>query len=434
MRKHFTGIQIDAWAVRDTSPGKLLDDLQDALPLNAAMVLTGGLLRRTEHHRGGTHLRQPERGLYQDGKDYLDILQDAAEQRGVEIILGAGEETWGYNHDYPGYSSISMVDCFGRTNRQSCVNNPTWRNFQMATIEDAVREHPFLSGIMFMHERVGPMSAVFFPSAWQGGPNPWCFCDYCRSRGRERNIDAKRAMEGYKKMLAMFHENEQKPADGCFISWLRLLGQYPEILAWSQLVWDSMQDFRAAIAGVARVVNPDMHVGFHFQNATITGQIFWRAFEDPKRVVEYADWVKPSVYPAVSGQRYRGMLHRLQKTLLGDMPLDEAHGFISRVFQRSPEVVAEQAQPDFSQQTAFPASWVRDEVKRLKTSCAPKPLYAGLGIGVPGGEEAETPEQVAEWTDACYAGGADGILLSRHVSEMKPELLKAAGEVITAHR
>ncbi|MFW6287026.1 MAG: hypothetical protein ACOC29_03695, partial [Candidatus Sumerlaeota bacterium] len=372
--KNFTGIQIDAWAVEERDPAELLDELLGCFPMNAALVLTHGHLRQTEHHRGGTYLSQPESHLDSQGRDYLDRLNKPAEERGVEIILGAGEQSWGYNDKYPGYTPIAMVDCYGRTNRQSCVNNPTWKAFQLATIEDNVREHPFLSGIMFMHERVGPMSAVFFAGAWQGGRNPWCFCDYCRAKGHERGIDIERAKTGYKKLLAMFDEGAEKPNDGCFISYMRLLGQYPEILAWNQLMWDSMQDFRAAIAGAVRVINPDLHVGFHFQNATLTGQIFWRAFEDPERVIEYADWVKPSVYPAVSGQRYRGALKNINKSLLGDMTLEEAHAFISRVFLRSPEVAAEQAQEGFDKQTAFPASWVESEVRRLKKSCAPKPL------------------------------------------------------------
>jgi hypothetical protein len=70
------------------------------------------------------------------------------------------------------------------------------------------------------------------------------------------------------------------------------------------------------------------------------------------------------------------------------------------------------------------------EIARVARTCQPKPVIAGLGIGVPGGEEAETVEGVTAWTEACYDGGAAGILLSRHYHEMRPEFLRAAGEVI----
>ena len=116
---------------------------------------------------------------------------------------------------------------------------------------------------------------------------------------------------------------------------------------------------------------------------------------------------------------------------LRDLPAETARDFLAAVMGHDgSDEAAALAAPD---QFAFGADWVEREVRRLSTEGAPKPLIAGLGIGVPGGEKTETPDLVAAWTEACYRGGARGILLSRHYSEMKPELLRAAGEVIRAH-
>ncbi len=431
--KRFTGVQFDAKCLDNRDPAQILDEILEAVPLTALMVFHGNRIRRGPHYQGASHLRHPVTNLDPQGRDAIDRLENPARERGVSLILGAGEDTWGYNHDYPGYSAIAMVDCYGRTNRQSCVNNPHWRDFQLTSLEDLIREHPALDGIMFMHERVGPLSAVFFPGDWQGGRNPWCFCAHCRRKGLDRGIDPDRAATGYQKLLDLFAPGAPKPADGFFISFWRLLMRHPEILAWDQLQWDALHDFRAAMAGAVRVVNPKATVGFHFQHATCLGQPFWRAGDDPARVIQYADWVKPSVYPGCSGTRYSGALNAIHSSLLADLPRQTAHEFLSAIFLRSPAIGADRLATDEQTHTAFPAAWVRDEVKRLVRGCAPKPLYAGLGIGIPGGEKADTPELVAEWTEACFEGGAHGILLSRHFSEMTPPLLKAAGAVIRAH-
>ncbi|MFP4579597.1 MAG: hypothetical protein ACLFQ6_02600 [Candidatus Sumerlaeia bacterium] len=428
--KGFVGIQLDGPSLDDRDEVAFLDELKDKTDLNAVMLLHMDRFRYSDTHSAGTIFKQPQEGIDDKGRDLFDRMAEAAEEREIALVLGASEHRWGYHPAYPGYTTIAQVDCYGQKIRTSCVNNPTWLNFQLACMEDAVREHPYLAGIMFMHERVGPMSAVLFPSAWQGGRAPWCFCEHCQTKGDRRGIDVDRAKMGYQALLDLFEEDGPEPRDGYFITFWRILNKYPEIFAWEQLQWDSLQDFRAAISGAARVVDSEMKVGFHFQHATMHGQPIWRAMEDPERVAQYADWVKPSVYPGASGGRYRNALSTLQKSLLRDLPEDVAHRFIAGIFLRDAEIGMDMIQNKDKQQDYFPAEWVRTEVARLVEAVDPKPLFAGLGIGIPGGEKTETPELVAEWTEACYEGGAKGILLSRHYSEMRPELLAAAGEVI----
>ncbi len=430
MKQGFAGIQVCGETFDHQDAGEVLDAIQRFVPLNALVLFQHHRLRRGADHHGGTPFRHPQINLDAQGRGVLDRLAEPARARGVALILGVGDDPWGYHEAYHGYTTIAMVDCFGRTNRQSCVNNPVWHTFQLASMEDVVREHPYLGGIMFMHERVGPLSSVFFPGAWQGGRNPWCFCEHCLRKGRARGIDPERARAGYRALLRLFDEGAPAPADGWFISFWRLLCTYPEILAWEQLQWDSLQDFRAAMAGVVRVLQPAIHVGFHFQHATLTGQLFWRAAEDPARIIEYADWVKPSVYPGCSGSRYGKMLTAMQRSLLADLPREAAHAFISGVFLRDAAIGAERLDSPEDAHSAFPPAWVRAEVARLVRVCHPKPLYAGLGIGIPGGERAETPADVTAWAEACYDGGAHGMLLSRHYHEMNPDLLAAAGAVI----
>jgi hypothetical protein len=105
---------------------------------------------------------------------------------------------------------------------------------------------------------------------------------------------------------------------------------------------------------------------------------------------------------------------------------------VGRDFLRGIMGRTEEDEPDWfaDSPAGFAPSWVAKEIARWKRAVPDRPIYSGLGIGVPGGEAAETPEYIAACTRAGYEAGADGILLSRGYGEMRPELLKAAGEEI----
>ncbi|MFW5830532.1 MAG: hypothetical protein ACOCXA_09765, partial [Planctomycetota bacterium] len=426
------GIQTSAKDFAQVDAGSVFDRIMAVLPLNAASVFAGKNLRRSPGHAGGSLFRQPALDLDEHGRDVLDRMLAAAEPRGIRVILGIGEAVWGYQEHYPGYSTIAMVDHAGRTHRQSCVNNPGWRNFQLASYEATFRDHPDVRSAMFMHERTGPLSSMLT------GQNPWgdhykgfCFCEHCCRKGVERGIDPQRAREGYRQLARLgdaARSDQEAPPDGWLVSIWRLFMRYPEIFAWEQLWWDSLHDYRAAVVGAIKMAQPEADVGFHFQHATHLGQFIWRAGDDPERIIEYADWVKPSVYPGCSGGRFRKSMHGMSDFLFKDMPRSLAKDVMAWICGHDPASL-----PDLGAsegQVAFGADWVQRETARVRSACAPRPLFAGMGIGIPGGDEAEDVDLIRSCTEACFDGGADGILLSRHFDEMRPEFLEVAGEVI----
>ena len=427
MSEHFVGMQIRARSFDGRDPGEVFDAIHALTPLNHAMIFHEHRLRRGPNHGGGTGFHHRS-DLDEQGLGILDRLHEPAKARGIALVLGIGEDSWGYQDHFHGYTNIGMVDCYGRTHRQSCVNNPRWRQFQVASIEDIVREHPFLAGMMFMHERNGPLSAVMYEAGYGDGRNSYCFCEHCQRLGHRRGLDPQRAREGYRKLQA---REGPRPADGWFVSIWRLFQRYPEILGWDQLWWDCIHDYRAAVVGAAKAVRRDIHVGYHFQHATLMLQFLWRAGDDPARIIEYADWIKHSVYPGCSGTRSRNQLRRIRGSMLADLPDRTAHEFLCWIMGHDPASLPDPLAQEG--QFSWNPAWVRRETARLVEVCAPKPVYAGLGIGVPAGEEADTVECVTACAEACYDGGASGLLLSRHYDEMKGELLKAAGDVIRRH-
>jgi hypothetical protein len=59
-------------------------------------------------------------------------------------------------------------------------------------------------------------------------------------------------------------------------------------------------------------------------------------------------------------------------------------------------------------------------------------IWPGVDIDVPvsAGESHCTPESVGQAVKAAFRGGAQGIILSRNYTEMKPENLSGAGAAL----
>src|SRR5256886_15762933 len=74
-----------------------------------------------------------------------------------------------------------------------------------------------------------------------------------------------RAVEGYKKLAALVRDSRAslRPLDGYFVSYWRLLGKYPEILAWETLWNDGQQSAYANIYKLVKSIRPEIAVGWH---------------------------------------------------------------------------------------------------------------------------------------------------------------------------
>jgi hypothetical protein len=136
------------------------------------------------------------------------------------------------------------------------------------------------------------------------------------------------------------------------------------------------------------------------------------------------------VYPGCSGLRYRRDLHKARAGYLADLDPQAAHGALSGWFGRDPGQGAAAVAATEEIQESFGPAWVAQEITRFRIGGAPKPVIAGLGLGIPGGEQADTADNIAACAEGCYDAGAAGILLSRHLHEMTDDLIAAAGSVI----
>jgi hypothetical protein len=132
----------------------------------------------------------------------------------------------------------------------------------------------------------------------------------------------------------------------------------------------------------------------------------------------------------VLGPRIRDWyLPRFQKTILGEIPLEESLEAYYDLFGYDKS--AEPALNDLRRKGMSP-EYVYRETKHAVASANEKTkIYTGVGFDVPG-SPADTPESVSKATTRALEAGASGIVASREYEEMKVPHLKAVGDAVRA--
>ena len=100
----------------------------------------------------------------------------------------------------------------------------------LGRVEVYLRQYSEVAGIAWGQERMGPLMNMI-GGTW-GQPFISCFCPHCRKRARDRDLSVDRAQRGYLELERLLGaaRRDERPADGYFVSFGRLLSKYPEIL------------------------------------------------------------------------------------------------------------------------------------------------------------------------------------------------------------
>jgi hypothetical protein len=294
---------------------------------------------------------------------------------------------------------------------------------------------------MWGSERQGPFGNAI--GAMHGGAtqNPLevtCFCDFCRREAKSRGVDVQRAMQGYIKLASLVREHRaaSRPADGYFVSYWRLLLEYPEILAWEKLWNDGQQNTYDNIYHLAKAIRKEVAVGWHvWHNNSFSP--FYRASEDYAQFRKYADFLKVVMYNNCGGPRLASYVNSVSRTLFGDFSAEEVLELTYKMQDYREANLAELPQKGLS------ADYVERETRHAlagvsSPSAAATPpvgatrIWPGIDIDVPTGrnEKKTEPRDVREAVRAAFRVGADGVILSRKYSEMRLANLRAAGEAL----
>ncbi|HEY8749922.1 MAG TPA: twin-arginine translocation signal domain-containing protein [Tepidisphaeraceae bacterium] len=453
------GIQVGAVSFVDEGVDQVLDILQDRGHVNAIYLATftygRGIAGRQipgqplpDHgkqaydqdtfHGGNyatphpafyekTSLKQTKAPDFGPNYDVLAEVLPKAKQRGIKIYCWY-EDVFGAN--MPGVSDLQEVDLQGRKISTLCAYHPDYKSFLIGLTSDYCKSYD-VDGVMWGSERQGPLNNAIGASH-AGRANPTrvtCFCEHHQKAARERGIDVQRAMEGYKK-LAKFVTAAQagtRPSDGYFVTFWRLLVEYPEILAWEKLWTDGQHAIYADVYKAAKDAKASAQVGFHIWH-TNSFAPFFRAEQDYAQMAKYADELKIVAYNLCGGPRYASAIGNVHNTIFRDLPREEVYSFFNHVLNYENEKSLTNIPT-----AGLSADYVGRETKRAVEGVAGKcKILPGIDIDIPTGRDQKktTPQDVFDSTTTALKNGAAGVIFSRKYSEMRLDNLAGGGRAI----
>jgi hypothetical protein len=219
----------------------------------------------------------------------------------------------------------------------------------------------------------------------------------------------------------------QRPSDGYYVEFQRLLLQYPEIIAWDRLFDMAKHQVLEDVYTTAKANKKDLQVGFHIEHVNSFNPIF-RATRNYEELAQKADFLKIVVYNNCGGERYANFIRNIGSTLFRDVPLEELMRMNNRVLN-----YADEAPLDQLATAGLSADYVFREMQRaiagVKGKCG---VVAGIDVNIPvsPGSRIASPDDTYKATQAGLKAGSQGVILSRKYSEMMLANVAAAGRAI----
>jgi hypothetical protein len=401
-----------------------------------------------EHFHGGNYAR-PHMQFYKDtpltladmrapefgDTDVLERVIPVAKQHGIRVFPFILEDNSLPDAVRQNWESLYEVDHHGRRTTGHpggpCFNNPGYQNFTFGLVEDYARNYD-IGGLMWGSERQSGLlnTLGLSQSSGQDPGKTTCFCEFCVKKGREQGIDVDHARRGFDEVENFTRAGRagQRPRDGYFTEFWRLLLKYPEVLAWENLWATSRHELQAAIYRKVKSVNPALQVGWHvWQNVSFSP--FQRAEENLSDLAAFSDFIRPALYNNVAGGRFASFIKGARGSVLGDLSPMSATEMLFQELDYPGEAPFDQLAA-----RGFSADYVARETRRAVMAVAGHPvqIWPGVDIDVPveKGEGHCTPASVADAVKAAFKGGAQGIILSRNYIEMQPENLSGAGNAL----
>ena len=345
------GIQVGAVSFLDEGTEKVLDILQDRGAVNTIFLATFTYGRgiggrqvpgqplpdhgRQEYdlnYHGGnfatphpafyehTALKQTKASDYGDYDVIADVLP-RAHARGMKVYAWYEDN---FGRDIPGIDKLREADWQGRPATTLCPLHPDYREFLIGLTMDYCQSYE-LDGVMWGSERQGPLHNALGAKVGAGDPSRvTCFCEFHQKAAKERGIDFQRAKRGFEKLDRFMRAARagERPNDGYFVEFWRLLLDYPELLAWEKLWTDGKHAIYADIYAAAKRSRSGAQVGFHIWHVNSFSP-FFRAEQNYPELAKVADYLKIVVYNNCGGPRYAGYIGNLASGILHDVPKDE---------------------------------------------------------------------------------------------------------------
>ena len=452
------GIQIGAVSFVDEGTEKVLDLLQERGAIDTIYLATftygrGLAGRQIPGHPFPDHgVQQSDESLFHGGNyatphpefyrdtvlkqtrapDHGDMdvvvnVLPVAKKRGIRVFCSIEDV---FRSDVPGVKEVAEVDLQGRKANTLCLCHPDVRAFWTGLATDLCKSYD-IDGILFFNERNGPLLNALGASHAQSiaSSRVTCFCEHHRRAAKERGVDYQRARQGYQKLDQFVQAaiQGQRPGDGYFVEFWRLLVEWPEIIAWDRLFDATKHQVLAEVNAAVKRVRPGLQAGFHIEHVNSFNPIF-RATRSYADLATKADFLKVVVYNNCGGERYASFIRNVGSTVFRDVPKDELLRFNNHLLNYGEEVPLEKlATAGLSPDYVFRET--QRAISGVKGKCKVLP---GIDIGIPTGKNSRkaSPDDTYAAVAAALQAGADGLILSRKYSEMQVANLAAAGRAV----
>ncbi|MBC7568768.1 MAG: hypothetical protein H7319_03410 [Spirosoma sp.] len=367
--------------------------------------------------------RAPEHGKF----DILASVIPEAKKRGMKVFASV-EDQW--RPDTPGVKQCAEVDILGRRTNTLCLFHPDVRAFWIGLVTDIAKSYP-VDGVLFFNERNGPLLNALGASHFQtiDSTKATCFCEHHQREAKKLGINFQRAKAGYLKLNEFVKSSlkNERPSDGYYVAFNRLLLEYPEIVAWDKLFDLGKHQVLNEVYAAVKGVNKNLQIGFHVEHVNSFNP-FFRASRSYEDLAEKADFLKVVAYNNCGGERYANFITNIHSTLFRDVPAEELMRFNNRLLNYGNEATIENLPT-----AGLSPDYVMRETQRALAGVNGKcKILTGIDIGIPTKSTSRkgSPEDAYAATLAAYKGGANGVILSRKYSEMDLADLDAAGRAI----
>ncbi len=375
----------------------------------------------------------------------FDVLRDLiphTRKRGMKVI-GLFQNS--FDEKLPGAEKMLAYDFNGQRTDALCFNNPYHRRFLTGLVDDYVNSYD-IDGLIYVNETQGAFTDMIggrFRGRERGLPGTRiCFCQYCIDKGKAQGVRVERLKAAFaeaEKFVAAGRAH-QRPVDGFYVSFWRLLLRNPELLQWEHLYHESYREVYKLMYDHVKAANKKVQFGLHIWTNTSMNPIY-RAEQDFAELSKCADFLKLALYNNCGGPRMASYIQSIGDTVYGDLSREEAAQFHYRVLNYPNEA----PYPRVSE-TGLSADYVAQEVKRALAGRGPNgaKILAGIDVDIPlsqldiveGAQMAEaaltTRGRVRDATREALRVGADGIVISRKYSEMKLDNLSGIGDAVRA--
>jgi hypothetical protein len=366
-----------------------------------------------------------QHALYAD-RDILDELVEAAEPRNMKIYARI-LEPYVITGAIPGFEEFAEVNARGERGKNVCFNHPGYIAYWESVASDLVLAHPKIAGFKFGQERGGPMFASL------GGGTATCFCEHCLKIGKQSGINPEKARKGMlelKEYARKIRDEKKSPNDGNFVTFMRILAHYPDILSWEKLFMDSREDQRKRFYAQMKGMREELQVGWHIDHG-MTWDLITRTFDDYQSKGSYSDWLSVAVYFDSMGRRSLGHYNKFYRDLLfGDAQEKYSYPMYLSMLGYDPEMEPP-IEAHSREDTEFSSDYVYRECKRAVNAVKGRAMvYARPGFDMPGYDCDIQPRQVYDVVHKALDAGVDGLWCGREWDELKPENAEAFGKAV----